>query len=61
MSQSKVCKLYLDHIGQTANEDELNDVTFTFNTNENEQICVKANRGLLSLLSPVFRLCDYQI
>eukprot|EP01084_Bolivina_argentea_P147195 257552_1 len=55
MSQSKVWKLFATHLGSTANEDALNDVTFTFNDNQNEETCVKSNRGLLSLLSPVFR------
>eukprot|EP00486_Rosalina_sp_Unknown_P006739 CAMPEP_0201572428 /NCGR_PEP_ID=MMETSP0190_2-20130828/15681_1 /ASSEMBLY_ACC=CAM_ASM_000263 /TAXON_ID=37353 /ORGANISM="Rosalina sp." /LENGTH=719 /DNA_ID=CAMNT_0047998167 /DNA_START=25 /DNA_END=2184 /DNA_ORIENTATION=+ len=59
---SKLWKLFAEDLGNQLNTDELNDVTFTFNeikenvdVNASNATAVKANRGLLSLLSPVFR------
>ena len=58
---TKTWTSFAEHLSNTKTDDELNDVTFTFNANNNkknkENSTVKANRGLLSLLSPVFKLC----
>ena len=63
-------KFFADHLGSTLNTDELNDVTFSFNEAQHIEIElkedngsktteVKANRGLLSLLSSKFRCVTY--
>ena len=60
MAQRKSWDLFHEHLGAKINDDEYNDVTFTFNQDVDNDDCikniVKANRGLLSLLSPVFKL-----
>ncbi len=53
--QPETSKLFLAHLRGVAQNTELHDVTFSFNGDQNEETSVKANRGLLSVLSPVFR------
>eukprot|EP01084_Bolivina_argentea_P076555 138764_1 len=57
MSQTKTWKLFHEHLESTTKDQGSNDVSFTFITNEdkNDEPTIKANRGLLSLLSPVFK------
>eukprot|EP01083_Nonionella_stella_P099349 279352_1 len=57
MAHTKSWALFAKHLGSKLNDDELNDVVFTFGSDEKEQeeTSIKANRGLLSILSPVFK------
>eukprot|EP01083_Nonionella_stella_P149409 474518_1 len=57
MAQTKSWALFAKHLGSKLNDDELNDVVFTFGSDgkEQEETIIKANRGLLSILSPVFK------
>jgi len=67
MSQIECLQLFSQHLSSTLSDEELNDVTFSFNrgnayVDEKQDVepvvtsvTVKANRGLLCVLSPVFR------
>eukprot|EP01084_Bolivina_argentea_P043285 79757_1 len=55
MSQTESWKMFADHLSSKREDDELNDCSFTFGTDNDDEVIIKANRGLLSVLSPVFK------
>lgn len=52
-------QIFLRDLASKLDKDELNDVSFVFNNDDKDsekEAIIKANRGLLSIFSPVFKL-----
>ena len=54
--QSETWQMFATDLANKLSDDELNDVSFILNDDKtNNEVVIKANRGLLSIFSPVFK------